>query len=84
MHTKWGGTEDERVEQILCALSELGARELLVAYEANNRKEPTTPHTYRMDCLHMVPLRKLARCIRGVYRFDKFSLSTNGRPNTIG
>ena len=44
---------------------------MILAYEAD-RQDTTTLHTYRMDCLHRAPLRKLARYVRGVYQFDKF------------
>ena len=73
IQTEWGSSEDERVEQILRALSEPGARELMVAYEAD-RQDPTALQTYRMDCLHRAPLRKLSPYVRGVYQFDKFPL----------
>ena len=35
IQTKWGGSEDERVAQIVCLLPKPGAKELVVAYEAN-------------------------------------------------
>ena len=71
IQTEWGGSEDERVDQILRALSDPGAKELILAYEAD-RQDTTALQTYRMDCLHRAPLRKLARYVRGVYQFDKF------------
>ena len=71
IQTEWGGSEDERVDQILRALSDPGAKELILAYEAD-RHDTTALQTYRMDCLHRAPLRKLARYVRGVYQFDKF------------
>ena len=71
IQTEWGGSEDERVDQILRALSDSGAKELIVAYEAD-RQDTRALQTYRMDCLHRAPLRKLARYVRGVYQFDKF------------
>ena len=52
-------------------MNELGAREMLMAYEAD-RRDPTALQTYRMDCLHRAPLRKLARYVKGAYQFDKF------------
>ena len=69
--SKWGGSEDERVAQILRALNDPGANELLVAYEAD-RKDTTALQTYGMDCLRRAPLRKLARHVKGLYQFDKF------------
>ena len=71
IQTEWGGSEDERVDQILRALSDPGAKELIVAYETD-RQDTTPLQTYRMDGLHRAPLRKLARYVRGVYQFDKF------------
>ena len=71
IQTEWGGSEDERVDQVLRALGDPGAKELILAYEAD-RQDITALQTYRMDCLHRAPLRKLARYVRGVYRFDKF------------
>ena len=53
------------------ALTDPGAEELLMVYEADGQ-DATTLQTYRMDCLHGAPLRKLARYVRGVYQFDKF------------
>ena len=74
IQTEWGGSEDEQVEQNLRAPNEPRARELLVAHEAD-RHNPTTLQTYRMDCLHGAPLRKLSRYTRGVYQFDKFPVN---------
>ena len=71
IQTEWGGSEDERVDQILRALSDPGAKELILAYEVD-RQDTTALQTYHMDCLHRAPLRKLARYVRGVYQFDKF------------
>ena len=71
IQTEWGGSEDERVDQVLRALGDPGAKELILAYEAD-RQDITALQTYRMDCLHRAPLRKLARYVRGVYQFDKF------------
>ena len=73
IQTECRGSEDERVHQILRALSDLGAKELLLAYEAD-RQDTTALQTYRMDCLHCAPLRKLARYVRRVYQFDKFPI----------
>ena len=52
-------------------MNEPGAREMLIAYEAD-RRDPTALQTYRMDCLHRAPLRKLARYVKGAYHFDQF------------
>ena len=71
IQTEWGGSEDERVDQVLRALGDPGAKELIPAYEAD-RQDTTALQTYRMDCLHRAPLRKLARYVRGVYQFDEF------------
>ena len=71
MQTEWGGSEDERVDQILRALGDPRAKELILAYEAD-RQDTTALQTYHMDCLHRAPVRKLARYVRGVYQFDKF------------
>ena len=71
IQTEWGGSEDERVHQILPALSDRGAKEQILAYEAD-RQDSTALQTYRMDCLHRAPLWKLARYVRGVYQFDEF------------
>ena len=71
IQTEWGSSEDERVEHVLPALSELGVRELLAAYEAD-RQDPRALQTSRMDCLHRAPLRKLSWYVRGGYQFDKF------------
>ena len=71
IQTEWGGSEDERVHQVLRALGDPGAKELVLAYEAD-RQDTIALQTYRMDCLHRAPLRKLARYVRGVYQFDKF------------
>ena len=71
IQTEWGGSEDERVDQILRALSDPGGKELILADEAD-RQDTTALQTSRMDCLHRAPLRKLARYVRGVYQFDKF------------
>ena len=35
IQTEWGGSEDERVDQILRALGDPGAKELILAYEAD-------------------------------------------------
>ena len=78
MQTEWRSSEDESVEQILRALSELGARELLVAYEADIQ-DPTAFQIYRMDCLHIPPLRKLWRYVRRLYHFQKFPSTSGGR-----
>ena len=71
IQTEWRGSEDERVDQIVRALGDPGAKKLLLAYEAD-RQDTTALQNYHMDCLHRAPLRKLARYVRGVYRFDKF------------
>ena len=71
IQTEWGGSEDERVDQVLRALGDPGAKELILAYEAD-RQDTTALQTYGMDCLHRAPLRKLARYVRCVYQFDKF------------
>ena len=71
IQTEWGGSEDERVDQILRALGDPGAKEPLLAYEAD-RKDTTALQTYCMECLHRAPLRKLARYLRGVYQIEKF------------
>ena len=65
IQTEWGGSEDERVDQVLRALGDPGAKELILAYEAD-RQDITALQTHR------APLRKLARYVRGVYQFDKF------------
>ena len=69
--TEWGGSEDERVDQVLRALGEPAAKELILVYEAD-RQDTTALQTYCMDCLHRASLRKLVRYVRGVYQFDKF------------
>ena len=71
IQTECGGSEDERVDEILRALTNLRAKELLLAYEAD-RQDTRALQTYRMDCLHRAPLRKLARCVKGVYQCDQF------------
>ena len=71
IQTEWGGSEEQRVDQILRALSDPGAKEMIVAYEAD-RQDTTALQTYRMDCLHRAQPRKLARYVTGVYQFDKF------------
>ena len=60
MHTDWGGSEDKGVDHILRALTEPSAKELLVAYEGDGQ-DPTALRTFRMDCLHKAPLRKMAK-----------------------
>ena len=70
-HTEWGGSEDEHVAQITRALNDPEAKELLLAYKADRQDTPAL-QTYRMDCLHCAPLRKLARHVKRVYHFDKF------------
>ena len=71
IHMERGGSETDRVDQILRALSDPGAKELIPAYEAD-RQDTTALQTYSMDCLHCAPLWKLARYVRGVYQFNKF------------
>ena len=51
IQTEWGGSEDGRVDQIVRALSDPGAKELILAYGAD-QQDTTTLQTYRMDCLH--------------------------------
>ena len=70
IHIEWGGSEDKRVDQNVRTLSDPGAKERLLAYEAD-RQDTTALETYRMGCLHRAPLRKLARYIIGVYQVDK-------------
>ena len=37
IQTEWGGSEDERVDQVLRALGDPGAKELILAYEADRQ-----------------------------------------------
>ena len=74
IQTEWGGSANERVKQILCALNEPRARELLVAYEAD-KQDPTLLQTYCMDCLRSAPLQKLSQYVCGVYQCDKFPIN---------
>ena len=78
IQTEWGGSEDERVDQFLRALSDPGAKEVLVAYKAD-RQDTTALQTYHMDGVHRAPLRKLARYVRGVYEFDKLPHASGPR-----
>ena len=51
-------------------MNEPGAREMLIAYEADIR-DPTALQKYKMDCRHRAPLRKLARYVKGAHQFAK-------------
>ena len=53
------------MDQILHALNDPGAKELLLGYEAE-RQDTTALQTYRMDSLHQAPLQNLARSVKGV------------------
>ena len=59
------------MDQIVRALNDPGAKELLLACEADGQ-DTIALQTYCMDCLQRAPLRKLARYAKGVYQFGKF------------
>ena len=48
IQTEWGGSEDQRVDQVLQALGDPGAKELILAYEAD-QQDTAALQTYRMD-----------------------------------
>ena len=81
IQTEWGGSEDERVDQVLRALRDPRAKELIVAYEAD-RQDTTALQTYRMDCL-TAPLCISWPAMSGAYTSLTNSQYASGPQNTI-